>query len=115
MGVSVGEQLRQMSAGVLAGGGMGLMWSVLHWLVPGKRSWIKTAVDFLWVFLCALGVLILSRELGAGLRLFFLCSCALGASLYFWGLEERARAVPETLRVFISKSFKKMKIHRKEP
>ena len=115
MGVSVGEQLRQMSAGVLAGGGMGLAWSVLRWIVPGRRAVAGTMAGLAWIFACAFCVLILSRELDAGLRLFFLCSCALGIALYFWGLEERVRTVPDSFRVFIRELFKNKKKHRKEP
>ena len=94
---------------------MGLAWSILRWIVPGRRAVTGTVTGLAWILGCAFCVLILSRELGAGLRLFFLCSCALGIALYFWGLEERVRSVPETRGVYIDDLFKKKKKHRKAP
>ena len=82
MSVSVYEQLRQIAAGLLAGGGGGLfldlLFRALRWL---PEPW-ETLGEALGLFFCAGWFFRTGQWIGAGMRLFFLCACAAGIALY---------------------------------
>lgn len=89
MGISVHDQLRQLTAAAVTGGGIGIAYDLLRTLTEGRKGaslWL-----IIWALASAAALSTVSHASGAGPRLFFLCAAGAGACLYEWALSPMVR------------------------
>ena len=110
MGVPIREQLLVLSAGVITGGGLGL---IRHGLRAAERhlpGTVGVLLDVLFLMLAGGWLFRLGLETGEGMRLYLLFSVFLGWMAYRRGLESTvsgmARLPGEFLRWMLSRQKK---------
>ena len=109
MGVPVYEQLRQIAAGLLAGGAAGLFLDLLFRVLRRLAEPWKTLGETLGLLVCAGWFFRTGQGAGAGMRLFFLCACAAGAALYRVGPGRAVAALSALWSRILSGSEEKQK------
>jgi len=113
MEVSVFEQLRELLTGLVAGGGLGLLFDVLQPLRRLTGSGLAFLWDALFLFLSGGWIFILGQGSGAGMRLFFLLASAGGFCFYLWALHPMVCEDCLSVEHFLQKELNKIKIWAK--
>ena len=90
MELSVYDQLRQITAALITGGFIGIVFDIEGCLLR-RRNAVRGIAYFITGILSAGIIFAVGRRSGAGLRLFFLLAVSGGVCLYRWAIHPMVR------------------------
>ena len=86
------EQLRSLTAALITGGGLGLLFDMTRLASPRSRALSSILLELPFLLFGAFAVFVVGQRSGAGMRLYFLLGAAGGFFLYLGLIHESVSA-----------------------